>query len=153
MKREVRHGPVFAARGRRCASAVLTLLAGTAVALLLLFPGGAAAEGNIHNIQHVIMIMQENRSTDHFYGTYPGANGIPAGVCVPDPEKGGCVRPFHDSEDRNFGGPHSASSAISDINGGLMDGFVATNERGVACTGLEPQCRPCRAAEGGLHPG
>src|SRR5205807_10438635 len=107
----------------------------------------------IQNIQHVIMIMQENRSFDSYFGTYPGANGIPGGVCVPDPEKGGCVRPFHNSEDRNFGGPHSSNSAISDTNGGLMDGFIATNERGVLCTGLEPQCRPCRAAESRGLPG
>jgi phospholipase C len=28
-------------------------------------------------IQHVVIIMQENRTFDHYFGTYPGANGIP----------------------------------------------------------------------------
>ena len=28
-------------------------------------------------IQHIIMIMQENRSFDNYFGTFPGANGIP----------------------------------------------------------------------------
>jgi hypothetical protein len=28
-------------------------------------------------IQHVVVIMQENRSFDHYFGTYPGAEGIP----------------------------------------------------------------------------
>ena len=42
------------------------------------------------NIQHVIFIVQENRSFDHYFGTFPGADGIPAKnghftVCVPDP--------------------------------------------------------------------
>ena len=37
------------------------------------------------------MIMQENRSFDSYFGTYPGANGIPGGVCVPDPVNGGCA--------------------------------------------------------------
>ncbi len=48
--------------------------------------------------------MQENRSFDSYFGTYPGADGIPPGVCVPDPP-GPCVRPFHDRHDQNAGGP------------------------------------------------
>ena len=56
----------------------------------------------IHKIQHVVIIMQENRSFDSYFGTYPGADGIPgqAGVrarsCVPDPATGSCVKPYHD---------------------------------------------------------
>jgi len=45
---------------------------------------------NIHKIKHVIVIMQENRSFDHYFGTFPGADGIPRGVCLPDPHNGGC---------------------------------------------------------------
>jgi phospholipase C len=85
----------------------------------------------IHKIQHVVMIMQENRSFDSYFGTYPGADGIPglAGnpgsvPCLPDPVTRGCVRPFHDSGDRNLGGPHSQDNALADINAGNMDGFV-----------------------------
>src|SRR5215831_6560115 len=53
-------------------------------------------------IQHVIIIMQENRSFDHYFGTFPGADGIPMTngvptVCVNDPVSGVCVRPFHDT--------------------------------------------------------
>ena len=55
--------------------------------------------------------MQENRSFDSYFGTYPGANGIPAGVCVPDPVNGGCDQPFHDPSDKNYGGPHGAGAA------------------------------------------
>jgi phospholipase C len=39
-------------------------------------PAPIAASG-IHKIQHVIVIMQENRSFDSYFGTYPGADGIP----------------------------------------------------------------------------
>ena len=44
----------------------------------------------IHKIKHVIVIMQENRSFDSYFGTFPGADGIPMKngtptVCVPDP--------------------------------------------------------------------
>jgi len=82
-------------------------------------------------IQHIIVIMQENRSFDSYFGTYPGANGIPAGVCAPlnpqDPSLG-CVAPFHDQRDSNDGGVHRAEDAQIDIDDGitqaLMDGFV-----------------------------
>ena len=79
----------------------------------------------IHLIQHVVVIMQENRSFDSYFGTYPGADGIPAGVCVPDPLSHGCERPYHDTSDRNAGGPHGHAEALRDIDGGKMDGFVA----------------------------
>src|ERR1700745_1817919 len=80
--------------------------------------------GDIHKIKHVVVIMQENRSFDTYFGTYPGADGIPAGVCVQDPMNGGCVAPFHDPADLNYGGPHGMSNSIADIDSGRMDGFV-----------------------------
>jgi phospholipase C len=83
----------------------------------------------IHKIKHVVIIMQENRSFDHYFGTFPGADGIPMKdgvptVCVPDPATGGCARPFHDSSDENGGGPHGQVHAAGDIDGGKMDGFL-----------------------------
>ena len=47
----------------------------------------APGEG-IHKIRHVIIIMQENRAFDEYFGTYPGADGIPMmnsvpTVCIP----------------------------------------------------------------------
>ena len=82
----------------------------------------------IHKIKHVVIIMQENRSFDSYFGTYPGADGIPMRhgrptVCLPDPRHG-CLRPFHDRRDLNLGGPHSQDNALADIDGGRMDGFV-----------------------------
>jgi phospholipase C len=80
--------------------------------------------GDIHVIQHVVVIMQENRSFDEYFGTYPGADGIPPGVCVPDPATNVCVAPYHNSADENFGGGHGYNAALQDIDGGLMDGFL-----------------------------
>jgi phospholipase C len=97
----------------------------------------------IHKIKHVVIIMQENRSFDTYFGTYPGADGIPAGVCVPAPKNGGCVKPFHDSADLNYGGPHRAGNAVADINGGNMAGFVAQAEQGKGCKTNNPSCSPC----------
>jgi Phosphoesterase family len=49
----------------------------------------------IHKIQHVVVIMQENRSFDTYFGTFPGADGIPHGVCLANPATSTCVAPFH----------------------------------------------------------
>jgi phospholipase C len=98
----------------------------------------------IHKIRHVVVIMQENRSFDSYFGTYPGADGIPAGVCVPDPQSGACVKPFHDPRDSNAGGPHAAVAAQADIDGGKMDGFVAEQEQAKKSCLLKfnPACGP-----------
>ncbi len=79
--------------------------------------------------------MQENRSFDTYFGTYPGADGIPMQngeptVCVPDPKTGACVKPYHNRNDKNGGGPHGAASAVADVDGGKMDGFIAQAEAG-----------------------
>src|ERR1700746_1194880 len=115
------------------------------VGLGVLSPAAHAAARpalGIHTIKHVIVIMQENRSFDSYSGTYPGADGIPMKdgvptVCVPDPRTRGCVRPYHDTADRNAGGPHDHSDAVRDIDGGLMNGFIrsAVGGRRRACEG------------------
>ncbi|HEY9086463.1 MAG TPA: alkaline phosphatase family protein [Candidatus Tyrphobacter sp.] len=107
----------------------LAFLATFSLALQTQPAAGVPARG-IHLIRHVVIIMQENRSFDSYFGTYPGADGIPRGVCVHDPGSGGCDRPYHNAADRNGGGPHGAASARADINGGRMDGFVAQAEAG-----------------------
>ncbi len=94
-------------------------------------------------IQHVVMIMQENRTFDHYFGTYPGADGIPPAVCVNDPLNGGCVAPFHSTADLNNGGPHAHQDYTADLNGGRMDGFVGRAEQGSGCTTTDPSCSPC----------
>jgi phospholipase C len=73
-------------------------------------------DGDIHNIEHVIIIMQENRSFDEYFGTYPGADGIPDGVTVPDPATGQNVAPYHTHMDRNQGASHSQQAARTDID-------------------------------------
>src|SRR5260370_22306861 len=82
----------------------------------------------IHKIKHVIIVMQENRSFDSYFGTYPGADGIPMRaavptVCVPNPV-GGCTRPYHDIHDVNGGGPHAESNAVADVASGPMTPFL-----------------------------
>jgi phospholipase C len=92
----------------------------------------AAAPVGIQKIKHIIVIMQENRTFDSYFGTYPGADGIPSQVCVPDPFHGGCVKPFVNHNDSSTGGPHDNAAYTADVNGGKMDGFVAQAEK--TCT-------------------
>ena len=91
-------------------------------------------------IKHVIVIMQENHSFDNYFGTFPGADGIPPGVCIPDPARHTCDRPYHTNAVTG-GGPHQESDSATDINGGRMNGFVASAERAAHCTGFaDPSC-------------
>ncbi|MGN6169350.1 MAG: alkaline phosphatase family protein [Solirubrobacteraceae bacterium] len=110
----------------------------------------------IHKIRHIVIIMQENRSFDAYFGTYPGADGIPglAGnpgqvPCLPFSHRlfelhrqhhrhrrhhrrtfgHGCVRPFRDRHDLSQGGPHSAAAGLTAISNGQMNGFVAVARR------------------------
>ncbi len=84
------------------------------------------------HIEHLIFIVQENRSFDHYFGTYPGAEGIPMTAdgrpkpCIPDPILGRCVRPYHSTNQLAEGGPHAQRHSVADVNGGRMDGFVQT---------------------------
>ena len=121
----------------------IVTLAFVAIGLLLSFsqsPGLRPDDrdsqgGGIHKIKHVITIMQENRSFDSYFGTFPGADGIPMRngeptVCVNDPATNRCVKPYHDANDRNGGGPHGGPAARLDVNGDKMDGFIARAEQG-----------------------
>jgi phospholipase C len=108
--------------------------------------GGALRATGIHQIQHVVIVMQENRSFDEYFGTFPGADGLPVQdgqftTCTPDP-RGGCQRPFHDPNPVNAGGPHGQTNATADIDGGKMDGFVgqAASGRRACSDPNDPAC-------------
>ena len=102
---------------------------------LAALPVRSAGDDPIHRIRHVVIIMQENRSFDSYFGTFPGADGIPVrdgvfAVCLPNLNGNTCVRPYHDPNDRNRGGPHNVKAAKTAIDGGRMDGFIEAAHRG-----------------------
>ena len=107
----------------------------------------ASSPTGIQKIKHIVIIMQENRSFDTYFGTYPGADGIPMNggnttVCVPDPARGTCDPPFHMTSNMDAGGPHNVANATADIAGGAMNGFVGQAEaamKGCAAT-FNPTC-------------
>jgi len=81
-------------------------------------------------IRHVVIIVQENRSFDSYFGTYPGANGIPMKhgkptLCNPDRFTHVCYYSYHDPSYQNFGGPHDSPAERADVDGGKMDGFIS----------------------------
>jgi len=112
--------------------------------------GTYVVPAGVHKIKHVIVIQQENRSFDSYFGTYPAADGIPMkngqpSGCVTDPATGSCVAPYVDHADVNGGGPHSAPNATADVNGGKMDGFIGQAEAGrKGC--LDPTDPACTAS-------
>ncbi len=92
--------------------------------------------------------MQENRSFDSYFGTFPRADGIPRigaqpTVCNPDPATAQCIYPYHDRSLIDHGGPHFSSDTNTDINGGQMNGFVAAAEQAGST---------CKAATGSSCP-
>jgi phospholipase C len=85
----------------------------------------AGISRGLDKIKHFVFIMQENRSFDSYFGTYPDADGIPPGIAFIDPRDGSTVATYHDANDVNRGGPHDWDNALADINGGKMDGFLS----------------------------
>src|SRR6195256_160447 len=108
-------------------------------AIATLFVSGAGATATprlvgIHKIRHIVVIMMENRSFDSYFGTYPGAHGIPMRnghpkKCLPDPATSKCVYPYHDTNVINYGAGHGFTAYAIDRDHGKMDGFIVSAER------------------------
>jgi|HubBroStandDraft_1064217.scaffolds.fasta_scaffold07538_3 phospholipase C len=96
------------------------------------------------HIDHIVIIMMENRAFDNFYGTYCTAagpyctaavNGEPAGLCVPKNASNpalGCVKPYYlgVSGMTTHDMAHTWNSTHAAINGGAMNGFYGAEDSG-----------------------
>jgi phospholipase C len=111
--------------------------------------GGGSGSGYI---QHVVVVIQENRSFDDFFATFPGADGTTGGCMKPPPS--GSAAPYHHRHRGSGGCPsgdqyvplqkvdlvepcdfgHSYKNVGIDYDGGLMDGF-GLEGAGKICTG------------------
>ncbi|MDH6242596.1 phospholipase C [Mycobacterium sp. OTB74] len=97
-------------------------------------------------IEHVVLLMQENRSFDHYFGTMPGVRGfgdpnaarLPNGASVfqqPDPENpDGYTLPFHLDTTRNSvqkipSTSHAWEVQHSALNGGRMDNWLPAHRK------------------------
>jgi phospholipase C len=120
-------------------ASVRATLIGALVATAALSPGwlfapsGVADVGEprippgMEKLDHLIFIVQENRSFDHYFGTYPGADGLTLGDssnCVYDQvlDRDSC--PFHSRQNMFKGGPHNQRASNVSVNGGTMDGHI-----------------------------
>jgi phospholipase C len=102
----------------------------------------------LEKIDHLIFIVQENRSFDHYFGTYRGVdgftmqNGRPTN-CIPDPilRHESCV--YHSRRNHFKGGPHDQEASETSINGGQMDGHIASlpETRRWCVERASPECR------------
>jgi phospholipase C len=151
----IRSGPARAA-------GMAVILTAT-LALAGMRPGSAAAPSPAAGgtsptpatpIEHVVIVMQENRSFDHYFGTFPGADGLPMtggvpDVCLPDPvAASGCQASYHDPDLVDQGGPHAAADFLADLHGGRMDGFVIQARRAAQEACKRPGDVACPGATG-----
>ena len=92
-------------------------------------------------IDHFVVVMQENRSFDHYFQELPKFGQPDADVAPPnyanhDPKADRDVPMFHQTSLCGKDTRHDWNSAHKQFNGGKMDGFVATsNPRGARAVG------------------
>lgn len=92
--------------------------------------GASSSEAGTNTpIKHIIVVMQQNHTFDNYFGTYPNADGIPQGTCLPvsmnDPANTSCIAPFHIGDYPLSDLTHSVNIFGEEYNQGKMDGFVA----------------------------
>jgi phospholipase C len=86
-------------------------------------------------IEHVVFIVKENRTFNHFFATYPGAEGSTVGGTLRCTGGGGC-RPGDDYELTKAPDiqphdiTHGFASGLYSINGGQMNGYNIIGEGG-----------------------
>ena len=77
-------------------------------------------------IEHIVVVMMENRSFDHFLGWMPGADGRQAGLSFAD-ARGRMHATYHLTETMGCAHPdpdHSYEGGRAQFNGGRMDGWL-----------------------------
>jgi phospholipase C len=82
---------------------------------------------NANPIDHIVIIIQENHTFDNYFGTYPGANGIPKNICMPldhNNADGGCIKPFLSTDVTPDDMQHGYLSSKIAHDDGKMDGFM-----------------------------
>ena len=92
-------------------------------------PSGSPEPTNPNSpIKHVIFLVKENRSFDHYFGTYPGAEGATEGGTIEDCDASTFQDgPVVDLKPAPIVTPHDLGHAFAPglyaINGGKMNGF------------------------------
>ncbi len=112
---------------------LLTILLATSLITPAQAASGVKGSATKTPITHLVVLMQENHTFDNYFGTFPGANGYPAGAKMPvDPKNPGAgyVEPWHIGNSSITDLSHSAATFRDQFNNGKMDSFVsALNQR------------------------
>lgn len=81
-------------------------------------------------IQHLVILLKENHGFDNYFGTFPGVDGLPANISLPD-GSGGFVSPHWISGVSTPDPPHDRASELAEYDGGLNDQFyIVANAAG-----------------------
>jgi phospholipase C len=94
--------------------------------------GASNPSGTAIPVNHILILMQENRSFDSYFSKLP-ENGqtdvevVPAGYTNPD-GMGNMVAPTHDNTYCFVDTDHSWDGSHAQYNNGMMDGFFTTNQ-------------------------
>jgi phospholipase C len=92
-----------------------------AVAVLVIFAVIAPLHCQvIPGVQHVVIIVSENRSFDHMFGTFAGAEGVTIGQT-----KTGPLALAHSTDPPLANCSHTWTQSHADIDAGKMDGFLS----------------------------
>lgn len=80
------HSPLFTRRRLIQGGALATAAQVLPPNVQKLLAQAPSRRGSLRDIKHVVLLMQENRSFDHYFGTLPGARGFadPAAMTLPD---------------------------------------------------------------------
>ncbi len=97
----------------------------------------ALPQPDASGIEHIVVVMMENRSFDHLLGWMPNANGRQAGLSYPD--NNGDMQPTHrlnyyvgcSHPDPD----HSYAGGRSEYNDGKMNGWLRTSTNDSFCIG------------------
>jgi phospholipase C len=94
--------------------------------------GASHPSGDKIPVKHILVLMQENRSFDHYFQKLPEAGQTDVEVAPPtytNPDKMGTqVAPFHDSTYCVVDTNHEWEGSHVEYDDGKMDGFVLANE-------------------------
>ncbi len=139
--------PAHPSRARRTAVSVLIAVLVLATVGPLLYVTGTPDLDQTPTvpINHVVIVVMENRPFDNYFGVYCPAvgpncpstvNGIPPGTCVPYNTTNlsvGCIRPYNFSASQlsTKDQRHEWNATIDSINGGAMNGFYEAEHNGL----------------------
>src|SRR5215467_5725378 len=106
---------------------ILVALSFAALLLIVALSREARADGNIQNVNHIIIVMQENHSFDNYFGvlTYAPSSPyhMPNGACLPSDHQ--CVDGL--SCTRNVDGSLRCSNSNRDDDGSIVMAFHDSN--------------------------